>query len=611
MRKGYGLLLLVLVAVLSAGGCRLVIGFEDAVLEDAGAGGRGGSGSTGSTGGATASCSDGVKNGSESGKDCGGSCSPCPDGSGCQVGPDCESKVCVGGSCIAAACDDKVKNADESDVDCGGSCPACGPGRLCGGDPDCKNGQCMAGACLSTCTDALKGGKETDVDCGGGIVSTCPACANGKACTIGSDCQSGVCDASLCLDYHVWSKGFGISAATRTSGAFVDSGGNTMLVGTFDGSVDFGGGLLMTKGGTDIFVARFDSDGNPLWSKRFGDAQDQDTTAASLDGDGNVLVTGRFDGSLDIGTVSYSMNTDVFVAKVDPSGLGDWNNKFVGTGFNFSEGIASDSGGNVVVMGVFSGSVSCGGASLPSQGGRDIYIVKLNPSGGHIWSKRFGGAQDESAYGIVADGAGNLILTGSSTGIVNFGGGPLAGNGSFVVKLSPLGEHIWSKGLPNAYGEAVAVDGSGNVVVAGSLTGTVDFGGGAISGSEFSLKLDPGGNHLWSKGFVGASVSKIACDNAGNILMTGSFVGTTDLGGGTLVSAGGLDVFLVKLDGGGKHVWSRGFGEISDESGNSLAVYDSKTLLVAGGFGVNISLGGVPLANSGTDNVFLAKLRTP
>ena len=105
---------------LVAGGCNLVFSLEHHELNE-GEGGSGGASATGATSSTASnggpSCSDGKKDGLETDKDCGGTaCDPCADTKGCFVGPDCMSKVCVGGTCIAASCTDQVKNGAESDV---------------------------------------------------------------------------------------------------------------------------------------------------------------------------------------------------------------------------------------------------------------------------------------------------------------------------------------------------------------------------------------------------------------------------------------------------------------------------------------------------------------
>ena len=72
------------------------------------------------------SCTDGVKNGSESDVDCGGpDCAPCADGRACGGDNDCRSRVCTGLVCQTPSCSDGFANGDETGVDCGGSCPPC------------------------------------------------------------------------------------------------------------------------------------------------------------------------------------------------------------------------------------------------------------------------------------------------------------------------------------------------------------------------------------------------------------------------------------------------------------------------------------------------------
>ncbi|MBI4699648.1 MAG: hypothetical protein HY744_00535 [Deltaproteobacteria bacterium] len=125
------------------------------------------------------------------------------------------------------------------------------------------------------------------------------------------------------------------------------------------------------------------------------------------------------------------------------------------------------------------------------------------------------------AVGVAVDSAGNVLLAGEDFGgSVDFGGGPIQHDDDFifVVKLDPGGNHLWSKGFAYARcgdpRRAMAVDCNGNVLLTGFYgcgipcdpTPPPDFGGGPLSPSQggiFTVKLDPSGNHLWSKGFGG------------------------------------------------------------------------------------------------------------
>jgi len=118
------------------------------------------------------------------------------DGKTCAANRDCASGVCSGGLCRTASCSDTVKNGTETDVDCGGTCPAdCGTGKMCSSAADCISKVCTSGKCVApTCSDRVQNGTESDVDCSGG----CTKCANGKKCVVGADCTSGRCANGTC-----------------------------------------------------------------------------------------------------------------------------------------------------------------------------------------------------------------------------------------------------------------------------------------------------------------------------------------------------------------------------------------------------------------------------
>jgi hypothetical protein len=120
------------------------------------------------------SCSDGSRNGTETGVDCGGGqCAACGVGQGCAGPSDCQSGICTAGVCQAPSCTDGLKTGNETDVDCGGACPACDDGDDCAIAADCTSGVCTGGVCqVPTCGDGVRNGSELDVDCGG----SCAAC---------------------------------------------------------------------------------------------------------------------------------------------------------------------------------------------------------------------------------------------------------------------------------------------------------------------------------------------------------------------------------------------------------------------------------------------------
>ncbi|CAF1457500.1 unnamed protein product [Adineta ricciae] len=180
-------------------------------------------------------CTDGVKNGLETGADCGGpACvaegKTCDNGLGCSSGTDCTSGLCNSGLChaptaaptvtstaaptvtstaaptVAPTCTDGVKNGLETSVDCGGAAcisqsKTCGTGLGCGSSTDCTSGVCTSGTCQApTCTDGVKNGLETGADCGGvTCVSQSKTCGTGLGCGSSTDCTSGMCNSGTCI----------------------------------------------------------------------------------------------------------------------------------------------------------------------------------------------------------------------------------------------------------------------------------------------------------------------------------------------------------------------------------------------------------------------------
>jgi hypothetical protein len=245
-----------------------------------------------------------------------------------------------------------------------------------------------------------------------------------------------------------------------------------------------------------------------------------------------------------------------------------------------------------------------------------------------LWSRGYGDAETQYGERIAADASGNVIVAGAFQGTLDFGGGgKLVSNGGFdifVVKLSSSGTPLWSVGYGSVGDETspdVGVDGSGNVFIASAFGGTVSLGGGPLKsagGNDFLLaKLDPSGKHVWSARFGDAKDQvvhagpRITVDTAGNVAMSGGFAGTIDLGGGPLASAGEDDVFVAKFDPAGKHVWSRRFGDVKNQGSHGIAVSGPENVVIAGNFAGTLGFGGTPLVSPSGDGIFVAKLLLP
>ena len=426
-------------------------------------------------------------------------------------------------------------------------------------------------------------------------------------------------------DYaHYWSRRFGDVDAQAGFGAAIDSAGNVIVTGYMAGSAHFGGQTFTSVGSSDIFLAKFDANGNHLWSRCFGDSGSQYGASIAVDGSGDMILWGGFQGIVDFGSgpLVCSGQCDIFLAKFDASGKSLWSRSFSDETHLDIRSLAIDASRNIIIAGSFSSAVNFGGGRISSAGYDDIYVAKLNPNGNHIWSRRFGDAGSQIANSVAVDGSGNLIVTGDFTGTVDFGGGPLTSMGShdiFLAGLTSAGNHLWSKRFGDERfqsGQCAIFDLSGNVIVTGCFEGAADFGGGPRVCEQFYdifvSKFDAAGNHLWSRNYGDWNFQygwSIAAEKSGNIIVTGGFCGVLDLGGGPLKSNGGsTDIFVAILDPNGDCLSSQSFGGASEDFG-LCAVNASNSLVLTGYFGGTVDFGGGTLTSAGECDAFLVKFK--
>jgi hypothetical protein len=365
---------------------------------------------------------------------------------------------------------------------------------------------------------------------------------------------------------HQWSQRFGGSSADYGTSVAVDAAGSVFVTGHFRFTMSMGGGDLVSVGQNDIFLAKFNTNGVHQWSQRFGSTSFDETNSVAVDASGNVIMGGGFTGTVDFGggaLVSVGAG-DVVLAKYNTNGVHVWSQRF-GSGPSTSDlcyAVTVDGSGNVIATGFFQGTASFGGGNLVSAGSYDIFLAKLDANGVHQWSQRFGGTGVDIGYGAAADGSGNVTVTGYFQNTADFGGGNLVSAGStdiFLAKYNPNGAYRWSQGFGDTgtdAGYSVAVDGAGNTLVTGFFAGTVNLGGSdLVSGGGndiFLAKHSPDGVERWSQGYGGTGGDigyGIADDGWGNLIVTGRFESTVDFGVGPLASVGSLEVFVARFSG--------------------------------------------------------------
>ena len=225
----------------------------------------------------------------------------------------------------------------------------------------------------------------------------------------------------------------------------VDSSGNTYITGYFQSTVDFGGGDITSAGAGDIFVLKLNSSGVFQWVKTYGNTNGEQGEDIAVDSSGNVYITGGFRETIDFGggDVTSAGNKNIFVLKLNTSGVFQWVKTYGGTLTDIGYGIAVDSSSNVHITGSFRGTVDFGGGDITSAASSsDIFVLKLNSSGVFQWVKTYGGTLNDFGYDIALDSSGNTYITGAFRGTVDFGEGDVTSAvpyDMFVIKTSSSG----------------------------------------------------------------------------------------------------------------------------------------------------------------------------
>lgn len=410
-----------------------------------------------------------------------------------------------------------------------------------------------------------------------------------------------------------WGRSAGYGGNESTSAVAVDASGNVFGTGGYTSSnIVFGATNLINPGvGTsDIFLVKYDASGNVLWAKTFGGASGEVGNAIATDAIGNAYITGLFTSSvMTIGTVTLTntstTGSDVFVAKLDPSGNTIWAKSAGGTAGDKGNGIAVDATGNVYVTGNFNSvSINFGTGAISNAGTNDVFIVKYDQSGNAMWSKNAGGSGDDAGNGIAIDATGGVYVTGYfSSSSINFGTGNLTNASSgtqdlFVVKYTSAGTAVWSArsgGSLDDPGTGIAVS-KNNVYVTGAFnSATIVFGTTTLTNSsagtsDFLLaKYDLGGNPGWAKRAGGSDYdggNTAACDSLGNVYVTGYFVSSSlNFGSNTVNNStfGTKDLFVVAYNGTGVDLWGIAAGGSATETGNGMAVSLGGTDIIMGG----------------------------
>ena len=347
----------------------------------------------------------------------------------------------------------------------------------------------------------------------GEIEGTSPVIFQGSNITLTGKGDNDVFIAKYDMDGNlIWAKNEGVVTSEKSLGLTHDSNGNVYICGYFTDNTNFNNTPITGFGGRDIFIAKYDPNGNFLWMQKAGGTGRDEAKNIKCDNSGNVYVCGMFTGNASFGSGSVSSADsyqDSYVAKLSASdGTWQWVKKGNAILDDVAWSLAVDNGGSVYVTGEFNSFISFESSTqgIPTTGATNVYVAKLDGSGNVSWIKTAGGPVLDRARGIGTDGT-NVYITGqfgtnSANAMAQFGSINLLAKDSsdiFVAGMDPSGNFTWAFSgdgpadtfEPLGYESGIAVTGGNGRVYAtgGMLLDTlvsncvsVDFAGTQLQG---------------------------------------------------------------------------------------------------------------------------------
>ncbi|MBI2259294.1 MAG: gliding motility-associated C-terminal domain-containing protein [Flavobacteriia bacterium] len=316
-----------------------------------------------------------------------------------------------------------------------------------------------------------------------------------------------------------------------------------------------------------------------------------------------------------------------------------WTTSGGGPKSDKANAIVTDNEGYSYITGYYNEEAIFGTYSFPlvNEHSKEVFIAKVDPNGNYVWVKNGLNYYDDRGLGICLDPQGNVYVTGTCWGGIEFGS-LYETNGSgftdqiFLVKLDNDGNFIWLKNVGNDAGDDhglnLASDKEGNIYLTGFVSawsfgcsgpGVATFGGlsinlGACDSLAFIAKITNDGNWQWVRSFpgiVGENDNRIEVDTASNVYVVGGFMGTKTFGTTTLTSYGGQDIYVVKYDKDGNFIYAKSTGSPLDDRANDLCIDNKNYLYICGEFRDRLDFGGDSLNNNGGPNgrdIFVAKM---
>lgn len=382
-----------------------------------------------------------------------------------------------------------------------------------------------------------------------------------------------------------WIQQVGTPQDDTSFGVATDRDGNVYISGRTNGAI-----ASTNAGGTDAWVAKYDSERTVLWKQQLGTPQSDESYGVATDRDNNVYIAGSTTGAI-AGTNSGA--TDAWVAKYNARGKLLWARQFGTPQGELFRSVATDRDGNVYLAGTISRQFDPNNVAETSDG----LLAKYSSDGRLLWTQRYDLPENnasESFRGVVSDRDGNVYAVGVTD---------QRGPDALVVKFDSSGKQLWSQNLRALLSDAagVATDGQSNVYICGTTDRNLADGTSVGTASAFTIKYNTNGTRLWARQLTatGTRGNSIDTDRDGNAYISGETSGTLGVS-----NAGGEDAFVAKYDTNGNLQWQQQLGSSGNETSYGVTTRGGKAVYISGQ-----TSGTLGSSNAGGLDAWVAKYR--
>ena len=429
------------------------------------------------------------------------------------------------------------------------------------------------------------------------------------------------------FDWAVMAGGEGSDQAYAIA---TDHFGNSYVTGWFSESAHFDDIILTSEGGKDIFLAKYNENGEILWAKRAWGEASNTPAGITIGGEGFPVITGWFAETIHFDETVLESNGsyDMFVARYNSEGDVIWAKGAGGEGDDYGNRLTSNHQGDIIVAGSFRYTMLLGEISITSEGNRDIFISSYASNGDFQWAKKAGGEGEDRAYGIISNNEGTIYFTGVFNGKAFFGDHELMSNSflsTFIAKMDASGNFLWvekGNGGANDYarGFGIGMDGEGNIYGNGTFSGKLLFGDGVVeaTGGEYDfdtyiVKYNTNGEQIWLKKAGGYGMDQgqeMFTDADGNSFVTGFFSTEAEFDDFEIESEGKSDIFVAQYNWAGEVQWvKRAGGNYLDYAyGISQGNPETHSLYICGNFQEEAAFDENEVSGWGMEDMFVAKL---